>query len=230
VKVEKLGAASYTLVTIMIDTTGSVAGFAPLLKKMLTTAIAACKKSPQSDNLLVRACTFDSSRGIQELHGFRELADVDPAAYQDFQPSGMTPLYDATYSAVGATVAYGKQLRDADYGVNGILFVLTDGVDNASKTTPNMIRESMDGALKGKEVESLVSVLIGIQDPAAPDATVVRMLDEFHRSAGFTHFVDAGSATPGKLAKLAAFVSQSISSQSQALGTGGPSRAINPTI
>ena len=44
------------------------------------------------------------------------------------------------------------------------------------------------------------------------------------------HHIDVGDATPRKLAKLAAFVSQSISSQSQALGTGGPSQNIAATI
>jgi hypothetical protein len=47
---------------------------------------------------------------------------------------------------------------------------------------------------------------------------------------GITQFIDAGDATKGKLAKLAAFVSQSISSTSQALGTGGPSQAIAATV
>jgi hypothetical protein len=35
-----------------------------------------------------------------------------------------------------------------------------------------------------------------------------------------------GNVTPGKLAKLAQFVSKSISSQSQALGTGGASQPV----
>ena len=42
--------------------------------------------------------------------------------------------------------------------------------------------------------------------------------------------IDAGDATPAKLAKLAVFISTSISSQSQHLGTGGPSQQIAATI
>ena len=45
-----------------------------------------------------------------------------------------------------------------------------------------------------------------------------------------SQYIDAGAATKGKLAKLADFVSQSVSSQSQALGTGGPSQNISATI
>jgi hypothetical protein len=36
--------------------------------------------------------------------------------------------------------------------------------------------------------------------------------------------------TEGKLAKLAGYISQSVSSTSQALGTGGPSQNIAATI
>jgi hypothetical protein len=230
IKVDKLGASSYTLVTIMVDVTGSVAPFAAQLKKMLEVSLESCKKSPQSDNLLVRTCTFNSSQGVVELHGFRQLCDVDPASYPVLRPSGMTPLYDAVYSAVGATNAYGKQLRDADYGCNAIVIVITDGVDNASTATMSMIKDEVGRLVKGEELESCVSILIGVCDPAAPDPGAAAALDEFRREAGFTHFVDAGSATPGRIAKLAAFVSRSISSQSQALGTGGPSQNIQATI
>ena len=45
-----------------------------------------------------------------------------------------------------------------------------------------------------------------------------------------TKFIDAGAANERSLAKLADFVSQSISSQSQSLGTGGPSQNISAVI
>ena len=71
----------------------------------------------------------------------------------------------------------------------------------------------------------MISILIGIN---ASDCA--RLLSEFQREAGMTQFIDAGDTTPPKLAKLAAFVSQSVSSQSAALGTGGPSKQIAATI
>ena len=73
----------------------------------------------------------------------------------------------------------------------------------------------------------LVSILIGINDPKQPwGADVKKRLEEFHSEAGITEFIDAGDATEEKLAKISEFVSQSISSQSQALGTGGPSQSL----
>lgn len=225
-RLDRLGATEYTLVTVAVDVTGSTQGFEDNLRLALVTAIKSCKKSPRSDNLLVRVIIFSSRVGVSELHGFKPLSDIDPDKdYPKFQPDGMTPLYDAVHSAVGAMVAYGKQLTDADFLCNGIVFVITDGRDNQSTATPAMILDELGKIKRDELMESAHTVLVGInvQDCRAE-------LEEFKGQAGLDQFIDVGDVTPGKLAKLAAFVSQSVSSQSQALGTGGPSQAIAPTI
>jgi uncharacterized protein YegL len=113
---------------------------------------------------------------------------------------------------------------DQEFLANGIVFIITDGDDNASSATMRMIRDEMDRATKGEEIESLIGILIGVNATNyAPE------LAKFAATSGLK-FVDIGDATAGKLAKLADFVSQSVSSQSQALGTGGPSQNIAATI
>jgi hypothetical protein len=52
-------------------------------------------------------------------------------------------------------------------------------------------------------------------------------LDNFKRQAGFTQMVALDDANDKTLAKLAAFVSKSISAQSAALGTGGTSQSLS---
>ena len=100
-RIEDLGATEYTLVTIAVDVTGSTYLFAQELHDMLTAAIESCRRSPRSDNLLVRVIIFSSAVGIRELHGFKPLSDIDPAQdYPAFRPSGGTPLCDATFSGV----------------------------------------------------------------------------------------------------------------------------------
>src|SRR3990167_7068141 len=96
-RVERLGATEYTLVTIAVDETGSVQGFSDKLREMLIAAVESCKKSPRSHNLLVRVITFGSqhSNGVNEIHGFKPLSEIDTASYPTIKPSGMTPLYDA---------------------------------------------------------------------------------------------------------------------------------------
>lgn len=226
-RVDRLGATEYTLVTIAVDETGSVYGFDKELHQCLVTAVESCKKSPRSDNLLIRVVTFSDryKKGVNEIHGFKPLSEIDPNAYPAIKPGGNTPLCDACYSGLGAMNIYGKELVDQDYGVNGILFVVTDGGENASTATKTMVRKEAERSVSGEILESMVSVLIGVNA-----ASYVRELEDFRKETGMTQFIDAGEATPRKLAKLAAFVSQSVSSQSQALGTGGPSQSIAATI
>jgi uncharacterized protein YegL len=225
-RISDLGATEYTLVTIAVDVTGSTHGFADELRQMLVTVIQACQRSPRSHNLLVRVILFSTTvGGVTELHGFKPLAEINTADYPQFQPDGLTPLFDATYSSLVAMLDYGRQLADNDFLANGIAFIITDGADNASVTTPAMIRRQLESARQDEQLESLVSVLVGINDNQ-----LRHLLDQFKVEAGLDQYVPAGDATAGRLAKLAAFVSQSVSSQSQALGTGGPSQAISATI
>ena len=88
-----------------------------------------------------------------------------------------------------------------------------------------MVKDEFVKARTGEKLESLISILVGINT-----ANCSAELQEYQQKTGMDHYIDVGDATPRKLAKLAAFVSQSISSQSQALGTGGPSQNIAPTI
>jgi len=224
---DTLGATEYTLVTIAIDETGSVMGFESELRAMLLQAIDACKKAPRSDNILVRVLVFSDKyqHGISELHGFKQLADIDPAAYPALKPGGYTPLCDAAYSAIGATNVYAEQLAAQDYGVNAIVFVITDGGENASTATMKMVKDEQQKAVASEQLESIISVLIGV------NVKQLRIEQErFQLEAGMTQYIDAGDATPQNLANLAAFVSRSVSSQSQSLGTGGPSQNIAATI
>ncbi len=227
-RIENLGATEYTLVTIAVDETGSVYEFADELRKMLATAVDSCKKSSRSDNILIRVITFADRYpgGVNEIHGFKPLSEIDPTNdYPMIRPGGMTTLYDASLSSIGAINVYGEQLTNEDYSVNGIAFVITDGYDNASTTTPNMVKEESEKSVSGEILESMITVLIGINAKQYKD-----YLENFRKEADFTQYIDAGEATPRKLARLAEFVSQSVSSQSQALGTGGPSQSIAATI
>lgn len=225
-RIGDLGATEYTLVTIAIDMTGSVSGFEAELRAMLVAVIDACRRSPRSDNLLVRVLLFSSRwQDVSELHGFMPLVQIDPATYPAFQPGGMTPLYDATFNAIGATVDYGSDLSASDFLANGIVFVITDGSDNTSTATPAMVRQLLETTRRDERLESILAILIGV------NATQYQgELDRFVREADLDGYRDAHDATPQNLAKLARFVSQSISSTSLALGTGGPSQTISATI
>ena len=220
VRPENLGAAEYTLVTIVTDTTGSVAGFEQTLRNAVIDAVRACNKSPRADNLLVRFVTFSTE--VNEVHGFKTLRQIDPQRdYQPFRCDGMTALYNATREAISATDTYAKVLTDNDFDVNGIVFIITDGMDNHSKYGRTDIAEAIKRVKRNEYLESLLVILIGVN---ATDCA--SWLDEFHKEAGLSQYVDIRQFDATKGAKLAEFISKSTSMQSQSLGTGGPSEIL----
>lgn len=221
-KIDNLGATEYTLATIVLDESGSVSSFKTELEACVKEIINACKLSPRADNLMVRVLGFSSQ--LKEIHGFKLLSECNLDDYNNIiTQNGMTALYDASVNAVESTTQYGKQLCQNDFSANGIVFVLTDGVDNQSSFTQNTVKDALAGAVKTETLESLVSVLIGVN---ITEPRYKQYLEDFKNNAGFTQFIDLGSATKSKLAKLAEFISKSISAQSQALGSNGPSQSL----
>ena len=209
-RLEDLDSSEYTLVTIVQDDSSSVDSFRTEMEKTLAAIVEACRKSPRADNLMIRLCTF--SNGMQEVHGFKRLSTIQPNDYGGILGTGgMTALCDATENAVRATTAYSKKLIENDFSVNGILFVITDGIEKA-----------LGDATNQELIESLISILIGVNLNPAAD----RYLQDFEKQVGFSKYVNIGDASASKLAKLGEFVSKSISSQSQSLGSGGSSQVL----
>lgn len=222
VRVEDLGSSEYTLVTIVADRSGSTGGFTSEMEAALKEIAAACLKSPRADNLMIRLVTFESDH--QEVHGFKLLSQINPSDYDGvLSPAGMTALFDASVNAIEATNNYGRTLLENDLSVNGIVFVITDGGDNTSTLRAVDVRKELERAVSGENLESLVSILIAVN---ANEPSLKSLLEKFNTDAGFTQYVELQNATKETLAKLAQFVSKSISSQSQALNSGGASQSI----
>lgn len=223
-RIGDLGASEYTLVVIAADATGSVTAFKNQIENVVKAVVKSCRYSPRADNVMLRFVTFNSDTGIHEVHGFKPLAECNEDSYTNtVNPGGMTNLFDAGFSCAGSLNEYGKELSEQDFGVNAIFIVITDGDDNASKTTPKMLQAEIAKGITGEHLESTTSILVGVN---VQDTRLATRLQEFQMGAGFTQYVEVDNATEKKLAKLADFVSKSISAASQALGTGGPSQAL----
>ena len=140
-------------------------------------------------------------------------------------PGGGTALYDASHNVIESASRYGRDLTSQHYEANAITFVITDGMENGNSTmTVNQIKIALDGAVTDESLESMRAVLLGVN--VDPDSGASRCLDAFRTDAGFDQYVAVGDATESKLAKLADFVSKSISATSQALGSGGASQSL----
>ncbi len=223
----ELGATEYTLVTIVVDQSGSVSPFKSEMEAAIKEVIKSCARSPRADNLMLRLVGFDSS--VIEIHGFKLLENCNLADYDHCMTiGGATALYDASENSIVATTDYAKKLVDNDFNTNGIVFIITDGDDNDSAMNSASVDNAVQKAMVTEALESIVTVLIGVGTNVNPGLSF--RLDEFKNDSGLSQYVEIGNANAKTLAKLAAFVSKSISSQSQSLGSGVASTPISLEI
>jgi hypothetical protein len=223
VPTDDLGASEYTLALIIADVSSSVIDFRDEIEACVKRIVGACRDAPRADNLMLRTVMFNTR--VDEYHGFKPLMDCSPDDYNgSIQPGGMTALYDATHNGLESVISYGKTLVESDYDCNAIVVVVSDGMDNSSTYGPEQVKNILSQAMKDENLESLVTILVGVN---VTDPTVGQYLKDFNDRAGFTQYVEVGDASEKTLARLANFVSKSISNQSQALGTGGASTPIN---
>jgi hypothetical protein len=215
-RVGDLGASEYTLVGVAADCSSSVTPFAQEIEACIKEVVRACRRSPRADRLMLRLVTFDSA--LREVHGFRPLAECPEGAYDGaIRCGGCTALHDAATTLVQSVGAYGKTLQDADLDVNAIVFVITDGADNASKHDVKALATALTEVRKAEHVESLVSVLVGVN---VADPQLDGYLHALARDAGFTQYLPIADANAASLGRLARFVARSIAAQSLALGSG----------
>lgn len=222
INLARIGTDAVAAVTLVVDISESVESFKDLLEKCLDSAVQACLLSPNHDQLQVRIVVFNHN--VVELTGFLPLADLKSFVGR-LQPAGATALVDGTLDGLHGIQGFAKALRSSDYSCNGTLIVLTDGEGNTGRERdPATIQALVTQMLEhDRALESLQMILVAVNAKNCAKA-----LHKFHKEAGFNQFVDIGDATPQKLARLAQFISKSVSSSSQALGTGVSAQLVNP--
>jgi uncharacterized protein YegL len=220
VGLDELGASEYTLVTIVVDRSGSTHGFQQAMENCLKELVKSCQFSDRADNLMVRVVVFEDHH--EEIHGFKFLSQINASDYDGIlRPGGSTALFDATTDSVEATTNYAKTLGESDYFVNGFVVVITDGADNVSKLTANSVKEAFTEAIRSETLESLMSILVAVNAQRYKS-----YLDDFNQQVGFSQYEEINNVDEKTFARMANWLSSSISSQSQALGSGGPSQSI----
>jgi uncharacterized protein YegL len=223
VRLDELGATEYTLATIVLDTSGSVYSFINQIEEALKECVKALQYSPRSDNLMLRVVKFDTNH--TEIHGFKLLENCQLDDYTNcLQPGGATVLCDASVDSIEAVKNYAQQLNSNDVDVNGIVVVVTDGMDNGSSLGEETVGNTKLSCVQEEALESVLSILVGVN---VNDSYVKNYLDNFKDKGKFDQFVELDNAQAKTIARLGQFISKSISSQSQSLGTGGPSQTID---
>jgi hypothetical protein len=217
-RLDALGSAEYTLVAVAADQSGSVARFRADIERCLAEIVRACAAHARADQLMLRLVAFSDQ--LHEVHGFRPVPTLDPAAYAGaLTAGGGTALYDAAKNEVASVTSYGDTLAGADFTVNGLVFVVTDGEDNGSVGSAAEVREAVAAAVASERIDGVRTVLVGVGVGQATSASLMR----FSAEAGFDDYVAIEKADAASLQRLARFAAKSIAAQSTALGAGAAS-------
>lgn len=237
VRMDQLQASEYTVGGIAVDASGSVGTFVSDLERMLAASVEACQKSPLRDNMLLRVVQFTDTfqDDLDEIVGFTPVMTLQPDQFKgSIKIGSLTPLYKAAFNVVHACKEQGKQLVQSGYNCNGIAYIITDGMDTRrAGFDPQMVAAEIASIAREEALGSFVTILIGVGcgEEGKRDSNEQQVYDglkAFQKEAGITHFLPVADASAKSLAKLAGFISKSMSSTSQAIRTGGPSQMVAP--
>jgi hypothetical protein len=119
----------YTDITIVLDRSGSMADVAADTIGGFNTFLDEQKKNPGHTHLTLRQ--FDDQH---EIVYSRPIAEVPPLDNGIFRPRGSTALLDAIGLAINETGQRLRALPEADRPEHVIVAIITDGLENASRT------------------------------------------------------------------------------------------------
>ena len=214
----------YTLVVVAVDCSSSVSMFKTEIEAALRCAVDGCRRDPRSENLMVRVVGFSNT--TFEIHGFKTLDMIADDEYSGkITPNGLTSLLNAVEDGVLSIGRYGGVLYDDDRTVNGVVFVITDGLENCSvdretgtELQTSTVRSRMDDVKSAGKVESLTMVLVGVN--TSSQGGLSDDLQSLSDELGMDGYVNVEDASEKSMARLGGLISQSISASSKALGSG----------
>jgi hypothetical protein len=220
VAIDQLGALEQTLVTILVDISGSTAPFKKQMESCIGTIVKSFNHSPRKNNLLLRVVMFGTV--IKELHGFKLLVNCKPEDYNGaLLDGGATALFEGIINSSEAMLQFAKTLGDNDYLANGFFVCLTDGQENQSGSA-SAAKKALHRAQQEETLEQLISILVGVNSNGNLD----KYLSDVKDQVGFDQFVGMG-ASEKDFAKLANFIVSNSVSLSNSLQTGTDSQLIN---
>ena len=121
---------------IIVDESGSMSGLRTVtlsgINETLNTIREAQKEFSEVQEHYITIVTFDE-RNNRNVPAVRTIIDAEPALtvgeFSDYCPQGCTPLYDA----MGNSLTSLRNKISCDENATGVVTVLTDGLENASR-------------------------------------------------------------------------------------------------
>jgi len=158
--VDDLAGDEATLYVRVIDRTGSMQRFQQVVIEAGNEQIDALKGSKASDSILMSTWVFNERSTL--LHSYVALDNAVKLDKNNYDPDGMTALYDAVLDATTSAVAYAQTLRDAGIRVKVVIVIVSDGEDNSSRNTVAKVKTVVTDLLK-QEIYTVAFVAFGTE-------------------------------------------------------------------
>jgi uncharacterized protein YegL len=196
----------------VVDTSSSVLSYGAELNKALNEFTQRMQKSHAAQNLFVSHIEFNDN--VNVISGFRPIADIQTI---DLVPriGGCTALYKACAVGLKNALDYRKDLENAGVNCKTLLFVITDGEDNASGAVKaSDVKAMIDDLLKEeRNFFSFESILFGVGND--------KSFEDAQKDMGIKHLAKVGT-TADEIRKMINFISSSITSVSTGQGFSAP--------
>ncbi len=196
----------------VVDTSSSVHAYGHELNKALNEFTARMQKSHAASNLFVSIIEFNSN--VTVTSGFRPISEI-PVIDLIPRIGGMTALYKACKEGLTNALDYRKDLENAGVNCKTLLFVITDGEDNASgNVVASDVKVLIDSLLKEeRNFFSFESILFGVGNDNS--------FEKAQKDMGIKHLARVGT-TAEEIRKMINFISSSITSVSTGQGFSAP--------
>lgn len=185
----------------IVDVSPSVESYVGELNYAFNDFVEAMQKSHVADRLFASVMVFNST--VSVLSGFQPISFIPRIDFSK-HIGYCTALYDAAMAGLRCAIDYRTNLQNSGVETKTLIFIITDGEDNSSKTPARNVKREIE-KIKSNEFNafSFTTVLFGVGNQASfKDAQV---------SMGIDHLAVVGT-TGADMKKMIGFISQSISS------------------
>jgi Mg-chelatase subunit ChlD len=153
VDVDEIDSEEVTLVVVLLDASDSMNPYqAEVLKQYKEQFLEPLKGAKNAESILVSVWAFsrigEPKDNVRLIHGFTPVPQCPELTDADYQPNGMTPLFDAVFKGITGLVSYGQTLRDNGTRTKSIVVVLSDGWENASLVGQTKVRNLTERLMK----------------------------------------------------------------------------------
>jgi uncharacterized protein YegL len=186
----------------IVDVSYSMNKHASELNAAFNDFVQTMQQSHVHDRLFVSIIEFGSKVTVRS--GFQPITGVPVINFKAVGDA--TALYDAVIAGIKNAMDYRTNLEKTGINVKTLIFCITDGEDNNSKISPDVIKRTLEDITETESnAFSFTTILFGVGDEAN--------FGDAKKEMGFQHLAKVGN-TGKEIRKMINFISSSISKSS----------------